>query len=258
VRFSSLGSGSSGNALVVEAGASRVLLDCGFSLKETEARLFRIRVEPSSVSAVLVTHEHEDHASGAFTFARRHRIPVYLSHGTLAALRQANARVDDGVAVRLVHGDSTFDVGELQVLPYTVPHDAREPLQYVFGDGARRLGVLTDVGCSTPHIESMLRGCHALVLETNHDLDMLMGGSYPPRLKSRIAGRMGHLNNGASGDLLRAVAGAQLQHVVAAHLSHMNNTPELARAALAVALGCAAEWISVATQAEGFAWRSLD
>jgi phosphoribosyl 1,2-cyclic phosphodiesterase len=258
LRFTSLGSGSSGNALVVEAGASRLLLDCGFSLKETEARLHRAHVEPSSVSAVLVTHEHEDHASGVFAFARRYRIPVCLSHGTLAALRQANPEVDQGVTVRLVHGDSTFEVGDLQVFPYTVPHDAREPLQYVFSDGANRLGVLTDVGCSTPHIESMLSGCHGLVLETNHDLAMLMGGGYPPRLKSRISGRMGHLDNGASAALLGAVAGSQLKHVVAAHLSVMNNTPALARAALAVALGCAAEWISVATQADGFGWRSLD
>jgi phosphoribosyl 1,2-cyclic phosphodiesterase len=258
LRFTSLGSGSSGNGLVVEAGTTRILLDCGFSLKETEARLHRARVEPATLSAVVVTHEHEDHASGAFAFARRYRIPVCLSHGTLAALRLADPQVDEGVAVQLVHGEGPFEVGDLQLFPYTVPHDAREPLQYVFSDGARRLGVLTDVGCSTPHIEAVLSGCHALVLETNHDLGMLMNGSYPLRLKSRIAGRMGHLDNGASGALLGAVAGAQLQHVIAAHLSQMNNTPALARAALAVALGCAADWISVASQAEGFDWRSLD
>jgi phosphoribosyl 1,2-cyclic phosphodiesterase len=257
LRFASLGSGSSGNALVVESGRTRLLLDCGFSLRETELRLARVGVDAESIDAVLVTHEHDDHSSGAFLLARRHRIPVYLTFGTLAALRQCDPQVDSEADVRLVQGGHAEAIGELQAFPYTVPHDAREPVQYVLSNGAMRLGTLTDVGCSTPHIEQMLSGCDALVLETNHDLELLRNGSYPPRLKARIAGRMGHLDNGAAGAILARVRCAKLQHVVAAHLSETNNTPALACAALAAALGCERGWIAVATQSAGLDWREL-
>jgi phosphoribosyl 1,2-cyclic phosphodiesterase len=138
-----------------------------------------------------------------------------------------------------------------------VPHDAREPVQYVLSDGARRLGVLTDAGCSTAHIEASLSGCDALVLECNYDPDMLEGGPYPPSLKARIAGRLGHLDNATSGAILAALDRSRLKHVIAAHLSQTNNRPELARAALARALACDAESISVATQEEGFSWREI-
>jgi phosphoribosyl 1,2-cyclic phosphodiesterase len=138
-----------------------------------------------------------------------------------------------------------------------VPHDAREPVQYVFSDGDRRLGVLTDTGCVTPHIERCLDGCDALVLECNHDSEMLRRGAYPPQLKTRIAGRLGHLDNAAAAALLATLDRRRLQHVVAAHLSEQNNCPELARAALAGALGCGSEWIGVADQETGFGWREL-
>lgn len=257
MRFASLGSGSSGNALVVESGTTRLMLDCGFSLRETELRLARAKVQPESITAVLVTHEHEDHSSGAFLFARRYRVPVYLTFGTLAQLRQGDPQVDSEAHVRLVQGERAEAIGDFQVFPYTVPHDAREPVQYVVSNGARRLGMLTDVGCSTPHIEEVLSGCDALVLETNHDLALLANGSYPARLKARIAGRMGHLDNRSSAAILACVNCAKLQHVVAAHLSEVNNTPALARDALAAALGCDGSWITVATQSAGFDWREL-
>jgi phosphoribosyl 1,2-cyclic phosphodiesterase len=138
-----------------------------------------------------------------------------------------------------------------------VPHDAREPVQYVIGDGASRLGVLTDLGVITSHVEACLTGCDALVLECNHDLPMLENGSYPYPLKQRIAGRLGHLHNEAAADLLRSIDTSRLKHLIAAHLSRENNTPELARAALSGALNCAAEWIGIASQREGFAWREL-
>ena len=139
----------------------------------------------------------------------------------------------------------------------SVPHDAREPVQFVFGDGARRLGVLTDAGCATPHIEAMLSGCDALVLECNHDAEMLRNSAYPPRLKQRIAGRFGHLDNAASAKLLASLDCGRLQHIVAAHLSQQNNKPELARHALAQALNCELEWIGIADQESGFAWREI-
>jgi phosphoribosyl 1,2-cyclic phosphodiesterase len=257
LRFASLGSGSSGNGLMVESGATRVLLDCGFSLREVQLRLARLGIEAASLSAILITHEHEDHASGVFGLARRHSIPVLASHGTLAVLREGDLGADAGVQVRLVCGGEWAEVGDLAILPYTVPHDAREPVQYMFSDGARRLGVLTDAGYSTAHMHAVLTGCDALVLETNHDRALLMSGDYPRSLKARISGRLGHMDNATAAALLSAIDCSRLKHVVAAHLSERNNTPELARAALAGALGCETEWVEVATQAAGFAWRSL-
>lgn len=250
IRFASLGSGSKGNALLVESGRTRLLVDCGFGPRETAARLARLGVETGSVTAVLVTHEHADHVGGAAACAARYGWAIHASHGTAGAARQlADA------AVRRFDSHASFAIGDIEVHPYPVPHDAREPTQFVFSDGAARLGVLTDAGALTPHIVAMLAGCAALVLECNHDADMLARGRYPPPLKRRIAGGFGHLENGAAADLLRAIDAKGLRHVVAAHLSEENNTPELARAALAEALGCTADWIGVATQTEGFTWR---
>jgi len=143
------------------------------------------------------------------------------------------------------------------VLPYTVPHDAREPLQYVFSDGASRLGVLTDVGGATAHITNVLSGCDALVLESNHDVEMLATSRYPASLKARIGGMHGHLNNDAAAGILAALDRSKLRHLVAAHLSRENNLPELAQAALAAVLGGTAADVVVATQADGFGWLSL-
>jgi len=256
LRFASLASGSSGNCLVAEASGTAVLVDCGLALTETERRLARAGLEPCQVSALLVTHEHGDHACGAFEFAAAHRIAVYLTHGTLAALK-AEGKVLDGVALSIVNGRQSFFVDGIQVLPFTVPHDAREPVQYVLSDGASRLGVLTDVGISTSHVEKMLSGLDALVLECNYDRDLLWNGGYPRWLKERIAGPFGHLDNRESERLLAALDRSRLKHVIGAHLSQQNNRPELARAALARALGCEESWIGIAGQDDGFAWRSI-
>lgn len=250
IRFASLGSGSKGNALLVESGRTRVLVDCGFGPRETAARLERLGVAPDSVTAVLVTHEHADHVGGAAACAARYGWTLHASHGTAGAARQLADMV-----VRRFDSHTAFAIGDLEIHPFPVPHDAREPTQFVFSDGAARLGVLTDAGAVTPHIVAMLAGCAALVIECNHDAGMLARGRYPPQLKRRIAGGFGHLENGAAADLLRAIDAEGLRHVVAAHLSEENNTPELARAALAEALGCTADWIGVATQTEGFTWR---
>ncbi len=256
MRFASLGSGSSGNCLVAEASGTVVLVDCGLALTETERRLARVGLEPGAVSAILITHEHGDHACGAFEFAAAHRVPVYLTHGTHAALR-AEGKALDGVPVVVVNGRQAFFVDGLQVLPFTVPHDAREPVQYVLSDGAAKLGVLTDVGISTAHVEKTLSGLDALVLECNYDYDMLWNGAYPRWLKERIAGPFGHLDNLESERLLGALDRSRLKHVIGAHLSRENNRPELARAALARAMGCEESWIGLATQDEGFSWRQL-
>ena len=256
MRFASLASGSSGNCLVAEAAGTVVLVDCGLSLTETERRLARLGLEPSRVSAILVTHEHGDHADGAFDFAAAHRVSVYLTHGTLTALK-AEGKVLDGVQLVMVNGRQSFFVDGIQLAPFTVPHDAREPVQYVLSDGAARLGVITDVGISTAHVEKMLSGLDALVLECNYDYDMLWNGGYPRWLKERIAGPFGHLDNRESERLLGAIDCSRLKHVIGAHLSLQNNRPELARAALARALGCEESWVSLATQDDGFGWRSI-
>jgi len=257
VRFASLGSGSEGNGLVVEAGATRLLLDCGFSPRDTTRRLARIGLDPADLAGILVTHEHSDHLGGVFSFARRYGLPVWITHGTFAAIRESDPDAGASVEVTLIHGEAVIAAGDLQVHPFTVPHDAREPVQYVLSDGARRLGVLTDTGCSTPHVEAMLSGCEALVLEANHDPELLRRGDYPPALQARIAGRFGHLDNAAAGQILSAIDRRRLQHVVAAHLSKKNNTPELARAAFAAALGCEEDWVAVASQDEGLGWRDI-
>ncbi|MEO8157658.1 MAG: MBL fold metallo-hydrolase [Betaproteobacteria bacterium] len=254
MRFASLGSGSQGNALVVEAGATRLMLDCGFGLAATAARLARLDLVPEDISAIVVTHEHDDHIGGVARLARRHGIPIWITPGTLAGFEALFAGIGD---VRLIHNYESFVIGDLQVQPFPVPHDAREPAQFVFGDGMHRLGVLTDVGCSTRHIEAMLSGCDALVLECNHDAEMLRAGSYPQRLRERIAGRFGHLDNAAAAELLGRLDVGNLKHLVAAHLSHENNHPDLARSALSAVMNCAPEWIAVADQDEGLAWRQI-
>ena len=254
MRFASLGSGSEGNGLVVESGGTRVLIDCGFGVRGTARRLARLGLEPSSLTAILVTHEHSDHVGGVPAFAGRHGIPVWATFGTLAAV---SARFEGMTQVYGFDSHERFAIGALEITPVPVPHDAREPVQYVLGDGARRLGVLTDIGVSTAHVEASLSGCDALVLECNHDPGMLENGGYPYPLRQRIAGRLGHLHNDAAADILSRIDTSRLTHIIAAHLSKQNNLPELARAALAGALGCAPDWIGIADQATGFAWREL-
>ena len=254
MRFASLGSGSEGNGLVVEADGTTILIDCGFGIRETTARLARLGLAPSGLAAILVTHEHTDHVGGVPAFAARHGIPVWATFGTLAAVSE---RFEGMAKVYGFDSHESFAIGALEVAPIPVPHDAREPVQYVIGNGAHRVGVLTDLGVSTPHVEASLDGCNALVLECNHDATMLANGDYPYPLKRRIAGRLGHLDNEAAAGLLGRIDTSKLAHLLAAHLSRQNNTPDLARAALAGALGCEPEWIGVADQATGFDWREI-
>jgi len=254
MRFACLGSGSRGNALIVERGRTRLMLDCGYPVRETERRLARLGLAPADLAGIVLTHEHSDHTAGAFKFARKYELPLWLTHGTLKGFP---GDVPALQRINIIDSHSPFAVGELQLLPFPVPHDAREPAHFVFSDGARRLGVLTDTGASTSHIEAMLSGCDALVLECNHDLGMLMSGDYPQTLKARVAGPYGHLDNASSAGLLAAIDRGRLQHLIAAHLSQHNNTAEFACRALAQVMGCAPGWIGVADQDEGFAWRDI-
>jgi phosphoribosyl 1,2-cyclic phosphodiesterase len=253
MRFASLGSGSRGNALLVEAGKTRVLVDAGFGPRELSRRLGRLGLTGSDVDAVLVTHEHADHIGGVFSGARRFGWTVLLTHGTLAACRGNRDHAD----TRIVDSHESFAVGDVSVHPFPVPHDAREPVQFVLGDGASRLGVLTDAGHVTSHMVAMLDACDGLVLECNHDFEMLARGNYPAALKRRIGGHWGHLDNEAAASLLAAIDRRKLRHLIAAHLSEENNRPGLARSALAAVLDCDAGWVGIASQDEGFDWRDL-
>lgn len=254
LRFASLGSGSEGNALVVAVGNTRLMLDCGFGIAETETRLARLSLEPADIAAIIVTHEHGDHIGGVARFAQKYRIPVHLTYGTLAS--QRDGFLDAGL-VHEIDSHTPFAIGDVEIFPFPVPHDAREPAQFLFGDGAVRLGVLTDVGTTTPHIESMLSGLEGLVLETNHDLEQLRRGRYPPSLKERISGPFGHLDNATSAGILGRLDRSRLQHLVAAHLSAQNNSPSQARAALASVMGCDPDWVQCADQEKGVGWLSL-
>jgi len=247
-----LGSGSRGNATLIEAGGTRVLVDCGFNLGVAESRLQRLGIDPGSISAILVTHEHGDHLGGVARLARRHGIEVWMTPGTYAAW--GDRRVD---AVRQFSPHTDWAIGELQVQPYPVPHDAREPCQYVFSYRGLRIGILSDAGAVTPYMRLMLDRCDALMLECNHDSTMLAAGPYPYSLKHRVGGGLGHLNNRQSAELLRGVDCTRLQHLVLTHLSETNNTPELALAAVREALQAAPDWLSCAHQDEGLAWREL-
>ncbi|VAW76310.1 Metal-dependent hydrolases of the beta-lactamase superfamily I [hydrothermal vent metagenome] len=252
MRFASLGSGSHGNATVIEVGSTRLMVDCGFSCKEAEKRLARLDVAPDSIDAILVTHEHSDHISGVARYSRRFGTPVWMTPGT-EAVHQGG----DVAEMNVFSSHQSFQLGDIEIQPFPVPHDAREPCQFVFSDGQSRLGLLTDVGSITRHMVEALDGLDAFILEFNHDPDMLAAGPYPAGLKARVGGEFGHLSNRQAADLLGRIDLRRLKLLVAAHLSEKNNCPELAREQLEDALdGCDAD-IHIADQSVGIPWKSL-
>jgi phosphoribosyl 1,2-cyclic phosphodiesterase len=256
IRFKSLGSGSSGNATVVQAREGTVLthllVDCGLGIRELDKRLAGAGMLAEQIDAIFITHEHGDHIGCARQLALRERIPVYMSEGTYAAIGQP----DFAGLLRLAGDGAAFTLGGMQVRPFTVPHDAREPLQLSCTDGETRLGLLTDLGHVSTHVLQELTGCATLLLECNHDEALLMAGSYPPFLKRRVGGAYGHLANSAAAALAQSLlAAGALRQVVAAHLSEQNNRPELARQALTDALGTAVE-VHLADGPTGSGWIS--
>ena len=254
LRFRSLGSGSSGNATIVEASSGhrvkRLLVDCGLGLKQLDQRLARASLRASDIDAVFITHEHGDHIGCARALALRERLPVWMSPGTYGAIGSPDF---DGL-LRPASDGVLIDLGEICISPFTVPHDAREPLQLSCTDGASRLGILTDLGHATAHVLGKLARCDALLLECNHASGLLASSSYPPSLKKRVAGEYGHLSNEKAAAITRALHHCGLKTVVAAHLSQQNNRPELACAALSEALGWAASDIGVADPFYGTQW----
>jgi phosphoribosyl 1,2-cyclic phosphodiesterase len=257
LRFKSLGSGSSGNATVVEAhgknGVTRLLVDCGLRLKQLDERLALAGLSAKLIDALFVTHEHGDHIGCARQFALRERKPVWMSHGTYAAIGAPDL---DGLLMRAFHGAS-IQIQDLQIAPFAVPHDAQEPLQLVCSHGPKRLGILTDLGHATPQVLEQLAGCHALILECNHDTDLLASSGYPGFLKKRVGGEFGHLSNQQAAQIAKTICHAGLTHVVAAHLSERNNRPELATQALAVAMDRNVSGIIAAHPISGTEWLQL-
>jgi len=250
MRFASIGSGSRGNATLISHKKTTLLVDCGFSARETEKRLQRLQFDVNKLSAIVVTHEHADHINGVRVLARKYKLPVYATPGTAGCLP---ADVKDLIKEFSCH--ECFNIDDIEVEPFPVPHDAREPSQFVFGNGVHRVGLLTDVGSSTPVIEQALSACDALLLEANHDMTMLENGDYPDHLIYRVSGRFGHLNNVQSASLLEKIDTSRLQHIVAMHLSEKNNSPDIVSPLFAKALDCEQSWIGIAGQDSGFGWR---
>ncbi|MBK5010583.1 MBL fold metallo-hydrolase [Pseudomonas sp. S60] len=251
MRFAVLGSGSQGNGTLIASGDTVILVDCGFSLRETERRLALLGVSAAQLSAVLVTHEHADHVHGVGLLSRRYNVPVYLSQGTLRGLRKPVE-----VAGFLACGQR-LQIGSLEVTAARVEHDAYEPLQYVASDGKRRFGILTDLGSYDARLLERYHGLDALLIEANHCRDMLARGHYPYFLKQRVGGMQGHLNNHQAASLVQELGWSNLQHLVLAHLSSKNNLPHLARQCFVDTLGCDPGWLQVANQEHGLDWREI-
>lgn len=266
MRFASLGSGSGGNATLVCCGDTRVLIDCGFGVRETERRLARLQVEPGSLDAVLVTHEHSDHIKGVAAVARKYGTPVFMTRGTYVSRNFGHIP-----SLHLIENYQSFSVGNITVQPVAVPHDAREPAQYVLTFNGRRLGILTDLGSVTSHVVDAFDGCDGLLVEANHDPAMLAAGPYPAFLKARVASPWGHLSNQQTAGLLQQLDIRRLQHLVVGHISRKNNSLECAAQSLEAVLGkiaapaadalgagvSAFNKIHYACQDEGFDWLDI-
>ena len=250
MRFASLGSGSRGNASVVASESTTILVDCGFSYKEAVIRLRRLGIDADNLSGIVVTHEHADHISGVDALATKHNIPVYASRGTWIEFGKTSFK-----DAKQIMGP--FSINDINVSPITVPHDAREPLQFVFAADQKRLGILSDLGSISARVLKGFQELDAISLEFNHDLEILKSGPYPSFLKERVGGNFGHLNNDQASGLLRNIVNMRLRAVVACHISETNNEMQRVEKGLNWALnGHQAErWI--ATQSIGFDWITL-
>lgn len=260
--FASLGSGSKGNATLVKSANTCVLIDCGFSTTEVDKRIAKLGMGAESLSAILVTHEHKDHIGGVARLARKYRIPVYLTSGTYRATQQLTKPENFGSKQHLIGPDEQFTIGDISIQAYTVPHDAREPCQYRLSVSDKHLGVLSDVGHITPHITQTLAECDALMLEANHDTNMLAHGPYPQHLKHRVGGPYGHLSNTQAAGLLAKINVARLQHLVAGHLSEQNNCADIVRELFVTALienmANNPQRVKIAGQGDGFDWLAVE
>ena len=251
MRIASLGSGSRGNATLVQYRDTTLLVDNGFSLKQFTRRLERLEIELDAIDAVLLTHEHGDHSGGVERLCARHEIPLWTAVGT------ARAALSPGFEYQLLVAGRAVTIGGIEIIPVTVPHDASEPLQFIFHqlDNGKRLGILTDTGHITRHIVEAFSCLDALLLEFNYDVEMLASGPYPDMLKQRVGGNLGHLSNEQSLDLLRQIDTDNLNCLIAGHISEKNN-----RSAIVDQLIREIEDVPVpvlADQEAGFDWISI-
>jgi phosphoribosyl 1,2-cyclic phosphodiesterase len=239
-----LASGSKGNSVYVSNGESAVLVDAGLSGKAIELRMRERGLDPAALTAIVVSHEHADHIQGVGVLSRRYRLPVHISPDTLAAAPQVG-RLHE---THHFECGSDFSIGGLRIHPFSISHDAVDPAGFTFQSNGAKIGIATDLGIATAMVRERLKACSLLVLEANHDPDMLMDGPYPWPLKQRIKGRSGHLSNQDSRTLLAEIQHERLAHVVLAHLSETNNTPDAAHRTVAPALTRCTPTLSVARQ----------
>lgn len=256
MQFASLGSGSAGNSFVAKQNKSLLMIDCGFAIQDIVSRLDRLNESPENITGILLTHEHEDHVKGAFKLANKYKIPVWFSYGTYKMCEKYMIKSYE-IDLNIIDSHNTFEIEEFVIQPFPVPHDAREPTQFILSDGNHKLGILTDTGSSTSHIEKMLQQLDALIIEFNHDLNLLESSEYSYSLKQRIGGKLGHLDNQTAAEILGKIQFKQLKHLVAAHLSAKNNTEELVKEAIVGKIGCERDWIKIATQVDGTLWQVL-
>jgi phosphoribosyl 1,2-cyclic phosphodiesterase len=246
-----LGSGSKGNCTYIESPETRLLIDAGLSAREIVRRLHRIERSPEGLDAVLISHEHSDHIQGAGALARRFKLAVYANPGTWQRAQHVVGAIED---LRLFPTGTSFALKDVAITPFSLPHDAEDPVAFRLSWRQRTIAIVTDLGYPSQLVRERLKGCHLLVLEANHDEAMLKAGPYPWALKQRIGGKSGHLSNHQSGQLLSEVVHGELEQVVLAHLSEINNLPELARLTAMEVLGARRTRLSVASQREVSPW----
>jgi phosphoribosyl 1,2-cyclic phosphodiesterase len=240
-----LASGSKGNAIYVSDEKTAILVDAGLSAIEVERRLRSRDINPDALDAIVVSHEHTDHVQSVGVLSRRFRLPVYINELTLMV---AGPQLGCLHETRKFQRGAPFHIGSLSIHPFAVCHDAVDPVGFTIKDGAAKIGIATDLGVATQLVSHHLKGCRLVVLEANHDRKMLEEGRYPWELKQRIRGRLGHLSNEASRDLLSGVFSPHLEHVVVAHMSETNNQPGTALACLREAVGRDAVRFTLAEQ----------
>ncbi|HLV85461.1 MAG TPA: MBL fold metallo-hydrolase [Candidatus Sulfotelmatobacter sp.] len=228
-----LASGSRGNCALVSSARTRILVDAGISGRETFKRMKLLGEDPRSLSAILITHEHSDHVYGLATLAKKLKIPVFMTGATYQvwarAIRNQSGERPKVEKLEPFEAGCSFQVGDIAVQPFTIPHDAADPVGFTFRAEGIKVGIATDLGYLPVSVRDHLRGCDVLVMESNHDLEMLRGGPYPWSVKQRVMSRVGHLSNEALADFFTNDYDNHATFVVLAHLSDQNNHPEIAR-----------------------------
>lgn len=251
MQFCCLGSGSKGNTTLVSHKNTLLMVDCGFSIRHVLERMQQKNCDPATLTAILVTHEHADHINGVAALARKFSLPVYATRGTART-----GKLDGVEDIRWLTLDQSITIGDVNVTPVAVPHDAVEPCQFLFEADGRKLGVVTDLGSISAHVKQAFDGCDALLLEANHDVTMLWAGNYPPSLKKRVAGDWGHLSNQQAEDFACSLNLEKLKTLVLGHISEQNNCPELVRQHFQ-RLEEAERTVVYATQEQGFNWLAV-